>query len=233
MVEAMGVIDKSGVCVVIPAFNEASRIAGTLKELHRLGWRTIVVDDGSTDSTADTAAAEGAVVLRHLINRGQGAAIQTGIAHALRGDYQIVVTFDADGQHLPADLAGLIEPIRAGTHDVVLGSRFLGRAVGIPLLRRWLLRGGIILDRWSTGLPLTDTHNGLRAFSRSALRQFSISEDGMAHASEILALIARARLRVIEVPCTVRYSADSLEKGQMNSAAPSILWRLFVARLMR
>jgi glycosyltransferase involved in cell wall biosynthesis len=172
-------------------------------------------------------------VLRHVINRGQGAALQTGIDFALRQGGAILVTFDADGQHVVDDIARLVEPIQQSRADVVLGSRFLGRTVGIPWARWLLLKVGILFTRVVSRLQVTDTHNGLRAFSRAAAQRLRITQDRMAHASEILDEIRLLKLRYCEVPVTVHYSADSLAKGQRSGNALAILGDLLLSRMMR
>src|SRR5436190_10198979 len=153
------------VFVVVPAFNEGEAIGAVLDELRPYDVRVVVVDDCSTDATADAARKGGAVVLRHAINRGQGAAIQTGIAYALRRGAEVIVTFDSDGQHDAGDLAALVAPIRDGRADVVLGSRFLEPRSAVPPTRRALLKLAILFTRATSGLRVTDAHNGLRAFS--------------------------------------------------------------------
>src|SRR5205807_7673808 len=126
----------------------------------------LVVDDGSDDRTGEIAASAGAIVIRHPINLGQGAALQTGIEVALSAGANVVVTFDADGQHRRDDIWKLIDALADRGVDFALGSRFLGRALGIPATRRWLLRVATLFTRLTTGLDVTDAHNGLRAMTR-------------------------------------------------------------------
>ena len=182
-----------------------------------------MVDDGSVDATGAEARDAGAVVLTHVINRGQGAALQTGLEYALAQGADVIVTFDADGQHRAEDIETLVAPVRDHGFDVVLGSRFLHGSARIPphipMMRRVTLQLGVIFTRWISGIRVTDTHNGLRAFSRRAATQMTIRQDRMAHASEILDTIARRRLRYCEVPTDVRYTEHSLRKGQPSSAA--------------
>jgi glycosyltransferase involved in cell wall biosynthesis len=213
--------------LVVPAYNEEPVLADVLAALEPLPYRVVVVDDGSTDATAEVAARGGAAVVRHSCNLGQGAAIQTGIAFALRqAGTRFVVTFDADGQHRPEDLPALLAPLEEGACDVALGSRFLvrGSAVRIPLARRLLLRVATVVTRLSTGLRLTDTHNGMRAFTAQAAAQIEITQNGMAHASEILSQIAARKLRYREVPVTVTYTRYSLSKGQSMLNSVDIFW---------
>jgi glycosyltransferase involved in cell wall biosynthesis len=187
--------------VIVPAFNEMHRVVGVLDDLSALSASVVVVDDGSYDQTAELAASRNVHVLRHMVNRGQGAALLTGIDFALSRGATFLVTFDSDGQHRAADVPQMIEILKRSEADLVLGSRFLGSAPGIPLHRRVLLKLAVLFTRLTTGMRLTDAHNGLRAMTADAARTLRFSEDGMAHASQILSLAARSRLRVVEVPC--------------------------------
>jgi glycosyltransferase involved in cell wall biosynthesis len=225
--------DPGTVVVVVAAFNEARSVGAVVAALRAREHAVIVVDDGSADETAAIARAAGASVLRHPINRGQGAALQTGILHALRRGARCIVTFDADGQHDVADLPHLIEPILAGRADVVLGSRFLGGAAGIPALRRLQLRAAVVLTRLVSRVRVTDAHNGLRAFSRRAAERIEITIDRMGHASEIIDRIRWLGLSFVEVPVRVRYTEYSLAKGQRGRDALPILVDYLVRRLRR
>ncbi len=205
---------RQAVYVVVPAYNEAQAIGETLRALCPLYPNVVVVDDGSSDGTSQAAKQAGATVLRHIINCGQGAALQTGIDFALLHGARYVVTFDADGQHGVADIARLLTPIVAGEYDIVLGSRFLGPPVSMPRPRRFVLRLGVLLTNLVSRVELTDAHNGLRAFSRRAAQRIDIHLDRMAHASEIIDQIRNSGLPYREVPVDVRYTEYSLRKGQ-------------------
>jgi glycosyltransferase involved in cell wall biosynthesis len=225
---------QGGVWVVVPAYNEGRAISDTLASVAGMRYRIVVVDDGSTDDTAQRAHSAGATVLRHSCNLGQGAALQTGISYALRQpDTEYVVTFDADGQHDAADIPRMLAPLIDGACDVTLASRFAPGSVArdIPAEKKLLLRLAIALARATTGLALTDTHNGLRAFTAAAARQLSISQNRMAHASEILSQIAALKLRYREVPATVHYTEYSRSKGQPLSNSLNILWEILMARI--
>lgn len=207
------------VVVVVPAFNEAEAIRTVIDGILAVNPDVVVVDDGSRDGTAERLEGSGATVLRHMINRGQGAALQTGIEYAVAGGADIVVTFDADGQHDPADIPVLAGPIERGECDVTLGSRFLGRSIDMPVVRRFVLRTAVLVTRLVSRVQVSDVHNGLRAFSRRAAAELKITLDEMAHASEILEIIHAKGWKYIEVPVTVRYTRYSLAKGQRLSAA--------------
>lgn len=219
--------------VIMAAYNEAEVIGPVVDGLRPTGARVVVVDDGSRDLTARVALDAGAIVLSHPVNLGQGAALATGIQFALERGASYLATFDADGQHRVEDLACLYERLRQGDADVVLGSRFLGTAAEIPAVRRLLLRSAVAFTRLTTGLRLTDAHNGLRVMTAAAAARIRITQNGMAHASEILEEIARHRLRVLEVPVTVLYTDYSVAKGQRSLNAVNIMLDLITGRLQR
>jgi glycosyltransferase involved in cell wall biosynthesis len=199
----------------------------------RRTYRVVVVDDGSSDATGQIALSAGATVITHPVNLGQGAALQTGIKFALQQGAAFVVTFDADGQHRPSDIARLIEALTDYDAAYALGSRFLGSSRGMPLGRRLLLQVAIWLTRVMTGLRLTDTHNGLRAMTRDGASRIFLRQNRMAHASELLEQIAASGLRHVEVPVTIDYTRYSLAKGQRLSDSLAILFDLSAQKLHR
>jgi len=219
--------------VVIPAYNEGQSIGKVISELKNLSLDIVVVNDGSSDQTKEIASSSGAIVLNHFINRGQGAALQTGINFALNIGADIIVTFDADGQHLASEIEYITKPLFLGGVDVVLGSRFLGSKNKIPWLRKKILKLATIFTRIYTGLKVTDAHNGFRAFSRQAANLIKIKQDGMAHASEIIEQIKKHKLKFKEVPVTIRYTDYSLKKGQKLTNSFRIIWDLIIGRISR
>jgi glycosyltransferase involved in cell wall biosynthesis len=225
-------IGSHDVWVVIAAYNEGERLGDTLQSLCRQYANVVVVDDGSRDDTSTVAARYPVWVLRHVVNLGQGAALQTGLSFALRHGAEYLVTFDADGQHSPDEIAQLVRPLRMGHADVVLGSRFLGRAVGLPWARWLVLKLGVLFTRVFSRVNVTDAHNGLRAFSRQAARQLRIRQNRMAHASEILDQIRERGLRYTEAPVTIRYSDETMAKGQSSWNALRIVAQLCLARMV-
>lgn len=223
------------VFIVVPSYNEGPVLRATVEDLLHQDYQVIVVDDGSS-TPADTLLRNLPVhYLRHSVNLGQGAALETGTEYALLQEADVIVHFDADGQHDASSLRALIQPILDGECDVVLGSRFLNRQhrSAVPFGRRVALRIGIFVSWLFTGLWLTDTHNGLRALSRSAAARIHMNEAGFAHATEILALIRKAGLQYREFPTLVRYSDYSRAKGQTSLNGFNILFDLVVSRVLR
>ena len=220
------------VTAVIPSFNEAAKIEGVIREVARYTNEIIVIDDGSTDETAAEAQRAGAVVYQFILNRGQGAALQAGFTASLKRGADIVITYDADGQFNAAEIPRLIQPIIDREVEVTLGSRMLG-ATNMPRRKIWFLRAAIWLTNISSGLPLTDTHNGFRAFSRQALTKIHLTQDRMAHASEIIEQIADHNIMYKEVPVTVQYTDYSIGKGQKFGDYIKILIDLSFKKLLR
>jgi len=219
--------------VVMPAFEEAQVIRRTVADVRARFPHVVVVDDGSQDDTAGEALAAGAVVVRHSLNLGQGAALQTGIQFALARGAEFVATFDADGQHSVEDLVVMLQALQRERLDIVLGSRFAGRAEGLSLARRVLLKAAVLFTNLTTGVRLTDAHNGLRVMTAGAARRIELRQDQMAHASELVAQIGRLGLRFKEVPVTITYSPYSVQKGQRLSNGFRILTDLLAGWLQR
>ena len=217
---------------VIPAYNEGTRIADVVREVTPHG-AVVVVDDGSGDDTGQAALSGGAHVLTMPINRGQGAALQTGIEYALQEGATHIVTYDADGQHQIDDALRMVERLDREHLDIVLGSRFLGRAMNMTRLKRVVLKAAIAFTNFTTGLKLTDTHNGLRAISRTAAEQIQLTQDRMAHASEILNVIAEKKMRFAEEPVTIVYTEYSMAKGQRLRNSINILEELLMGRFLK
>ena len=209
------------IVVVIPAYNESSRVSAAVRDAASFSDTVVVIDDCSTDNTADVAVSSGAIVLRHIINRGQGAALRTGADFAVNTlGADVVVHFDADGQMRGDEIPMMVKPIVDGEADVVLGSRFLGApAKNMPFIRKNLVKLGTVFTMMLSGIRVTDTHNGFRALSKKAALEIRISLDRMAHASEILDLVKTKRLKFVERPVTITYSAETLHKGQSTVKA--------------
>lgn len=211
-----------GVWIVIPAFNEAAIIGEVVTDVRAVFDHVVCVDDGSADGTGEIALRAGAHLVRHPVNLGQGAAIQTGFEYARRQPAaQVFATFDADGQHRVKDLAALVDRLGAHDVDVVIGTRFgrldggrLPILKGPPFLKRVVLRTAARLSRRGRRLGLTDTNNGLRVFNKKVADGLDITMTGMSHANEFVMLIADNHWRVDEVPVEVLYTEYSKSKGQ-------------------
>lgn len=203
--------------VVIPVFNEGTVLAGVLDELVGTFSHVVCVDDGSSDdSAAVVRSVPGVHLVRHPVNLGQGAALQTGIEYARdQPDAAYFVTFDADGQHRVGDAAAMVARLVEEDIDVVLGTRFAGAGTTeVPLLKRLALRTVVLLTPRNRRLGLTDAHNGLRAFNRTVATALDLKTVGMAHASEFIALLDHHAWRVVEQSVTIRYTEYSMSKGQ-------------------
>lgn len=225
--------DREATWIVVAAYREAARLGGVLDTVLS-GWpHVVVVDDGSDDATSREVLARSAWLVRHAVNLGQGAALQTGIRFALDRGARYLVTFDADGQHQVDDIPALLAPLEEGRADFALGSRFLGRAPGIPLTRKLMLKLAIAFTRVLSGVNLTDAHNGLRAMTARGAGALHISMNRMEHASQIIDQIKESGLPFVEVPVTIRYSAQSLAKGQTTLSAVRLAARLLLERISR
>jgi glycosyltransferase involved in cell wall biosynthesis len=203
------------VWLVIPVFNEEAVIADVLAHVLETFPNVVCVDDGSRDGSYRRVLGSGAHLLRHPINLGQGAALQSGLTYALaQPGAEYFVTFDADGQHQVEDVVSMIGVLRGKEADVVLGSRFLATAEKVPWLKRLVLKSVVLLSGPSRKLGLTDAHNGLRAFTREVAEKIDIVQSGMAHASELVGFLAHSQFRVREIPVTIEYTEYSMSKGQ-------------------
>ncbi|MEM4267912.1 MAG: glycosyltransferase family 2 protein [Candidatus Woesearchaeota archaeon] len=224
---------KTGVWVVVPAYNEEKTIAQVIDGLRREGYKNIiVVDDGSKDRTEKIARSKGVVVLSHILNRGLGGALGTGIFAALEKGADIIVTFDADGQHEPKDIKRIIKPIIENKADVVIGSRLINPK-GMPLIRRLGNWGFNFITYFLFGVWTTDSQSGLRALSRKAALKIEIKTNRMEVSSEIIKEIGRNRLRFIEIPIKPIYTEYSLSHGQSHFNGIRILAKLVLRKLMR
>lgn len=190
--------------IIIPAYNEEKRIGQVLKELSVLPYQVVVIDDASSDHTSAIAKKFGVTLLRHKINRGQGAGLQTGNQYALSQGADIIVHFDGDGQFLVTEIADFIKEIENG-YDIVFGSRFLGKKSDVPKIKNNLIFPIARIVNLFLGIRLTDPQNGFRAFSKKAAQFVQISNDGAAHCSEISAKAFKHKLKIKEIPIFVQY----------------------------
>lgn len=217
--------------IVIPAFNESQHISKVINDLKANGYENIVVvDDGSIDETYEKVKNAKINVLRHVVNRGMGAALQTGSTFALSKGADIIVHFDADGQMLAGDIKFMIAPIINNQADVTLGSRFLSKKNEMPWSKKYLIQPlSKVVNYFFTRLWLTDAHNGFRAMSRKAAEKIQITQDRMAHNTEIVEKIKNYNLRFKEIPVDIKY----YEYGQSVAGGFKILRDLLLGKLIR
>lgn len=225
-------MQNEDVWLVVPLYEEAAVIADVVREARTVFPNVVCVDDGSRDASAAHAEAAGAAVVRHPVNLGQGAALQTGFDYAL-GDpaMRYVVTYDADGQHQIDDVAAMVDRIRQGDVRVVFGSRFLDERTEASTGKRLVLRAAVAYTNLTTGTRLTDAHNGLRVLHRDVVERLDITQNRMAHASEIVAQIGAmrfdgAKVTYTEEPVHILYTDYSRAKGQSLWNAVNILAEL-------
>lgn len=220
------------VTVIIPAFNEApEQVEQTLSSLLNRHYRVILVDDGSA-LPLQPAAHPLLRIIRHRVNLGQGAALQTGMDAALQEGADYIISFDADGQHEASAIPALLQPLLEKEADIVFASRFLQAGQHNAGIRRtWLLQLARRVNFLFTGVMLSDAHNGLRAMSREAAQKIRLKENRMAHATEILIRVKQQQLRLREVPAGVRYTDYSRNKGQSSLNGFRILFDLFLHKL--
>jgi UDP-N-acetylglucosamine---dolichyl-phosphate N-acetylglucosaminyltransferase len=221
--------------IVIPAYNEEFAIGQVIQQVTSVDLpgfekEIILVNDGSSDKTGEIARSKGVVLIQHIINRGYGGALGTGIEAALRWGADILVTCDADGQHSPDDIRKVADPIRMGQADVVIGSRMLETG-GMPWIRRIANRVANLVTWVLFGIRTSDSQSGLRAFSRSAAEQIRIRGNTFEVSSEICSEIGRHRLKFIEVPIKTIYTDYSLSKGQGFTVGLKTLVRLILTKL--
>jgi len=205
-----------GVWIVVPAFNEAAVVGEVIADVRSVFDHVVCVDDGSADGTGEIAGRAGAHLVRHPVNLGKGAAIQTGVEYARKQPgAQVFATFDADGQHRVKDVIAMIDRLAAGDVDVVIGTRFGGgESSRPPFVKRVVLRTAARLSRRGRRLGLTDSNNGLRVFNKKVADGLNLTMSGMSHANEFVALIDQNRWRVAEYPVEVLYTEYSKSKGQ-------------------
>ena len=216
--------DLDDTWLVVPLYNEAQVVREVIEDARRTFPHVVVVDDGSRDDSATQAEAAGAVVVRHPINLGQGAALQTGIRYVLeRTDARYLITFDADGQHSVADAVAMVAAARRENLAIVLGSRFLKGPSPVGRLKRLVLATAAVVASRTTGMHLTDAHNGLRLLRRDAAEHLNLRQNRMAHASEIIRQLGATGLPWREFPVHIAYTEYSKAKGQSLLNSVNIL----------
>jgi glycosyltransferase involved in cell wall biosynthesis len=217
--------------IVIPSYNEDQMLPKTIQSLHKRGYQNIiVVDDGSSDQTEKIMSKNKNVVyIRHIINRGQGAAVTTGLEAAKMLDADMAITFDADGQHDPKDIQKLIETIQKG-YDIVLGYRNLKKET-MPVSKIIANSLANMVTKLFYGIQVKDSQSGLRAYSRKAIACIDTKSDRYEFYSEVLREINRHALRLAEVPITVYYTEYAMNKHNKQNMINALktLYRLILS----
>ena len=226
-------MNKNNIYVIIPVYNETFLLQGVINDLLKASYNNIIViDDGSTLNIRAIVKHLPVTYIRHKVNLGQGAALQTGFDYVKKKDFDTIITFDGDGQHNVDDISSLLFPIEEDSADIALGSRFLIKNKNqVPLIRKIVLQIARHINLIFSGLLLSDAHNGLRALNKKAIETIHFSENRMAHASEILFQIKKYHLRFKEVPVNVKYTSNALRKGQSSMESIKILFDLVMHKL--
>lgn len=237
--QGRGTFGDTEAVFVIPAYNESDHALDVLEEVLNAWYGVVFVDDGSQNNlykkVIERFGGEKLLAIKHIINLGQWAALQTGFTAVLQASNlpKYVVTFDSDGQHLLSDLPNFLNAFKINPDlDIVLGSRFLGSAINMPISKKWVLKLGIIFTFFFSGLHLTDTHNGYRVIKVSSLSLLKLTMNGMEHASEILDIINQKKLNYIEVPNTILYTNYSIARGQKLSNSIKIVKNLIFKKFL-
>ncbi len=222
---------------ILAAYNEEKQIEKTVKNLKNAGYSNIVVvDDGSEDRTYELAKKQGVHVLRHAINMGQGAALRSGTDYALNKKAKYIIHFDADGQHRVEDIPAMMQPLLKKEAEICLGSRFLdkNKKTKMPFHRTFYVKGGLFFTKIMTGLKITDTHNGFRTMTAKAAKELEITQDEMEHASEILELIARKKIKYKEVPVVIDYNEEIMQNSKNSfKSGVKIIFRTIWYKFMK
>lgn len=217
--------------IIIPVYNESKTLIRVIKNLKKKFKNIVCVDDGSNDNIYRKIEKEKIFYLRHEINLGQGAAIQTGIDFAKKMGGSYFVTFDGDGQHKVKDAYNMTRLIIKNNFDIILGSRMEKKNNSIPLSRKIILKIGIIITRFFSKLKITDVHNGLRVFNLKFANKLKIVENRMSHPSDFLENITKNNFEYSEYPTDVIYSKYSIAKGQKNINSINIFFDMIVRLL--
>lgn len=207
----------------IPAYNEEKNIAKILVKLRKVSDKIIVCNDGSSDMTGEIAEKLGAIVINHQKNLGYGAAIRSIFLKAKELNPDMLVTFDADGQHIIEDIQNVVEPIIKGEADIVIGSRFLDKSENIPTYRRLGISAITKVSNIATKQKITDSQSGFRAYSKKAIQQLTPSDFGMGVSTEILIKADKLNLKIVEVPIKILYEGDTSTHNPVGHGASVIL----------
>ena len=211
------------IVIGIPAYNEEKNIAGLLIKLKKISQDIIVCNDGSNDLTGKIAEGLGAIVIEHEKNLGYGSAIKSIFLKAHEVNADVLVTFDADGQHRIEDINVILEPIKNNIADVVIGSRFLNNNQEIPEYRKIGIKAITKLTNVTGGTKITDSQSGFRAYSKKILEKIEPKESGMGISTEILIKTQKAGFMITEVPITILYEGDTSTHNPISHGSSVIL----------
>ena len=222
------------IAVIIPVYNESKVIHEVIEGVLKTYKNVICVDDGSVDNSVEEILNTDATLVKHPINLGQGAALQTGIEYALLDpEVEYFVTYDADGQHSLSDVKEMIKIIKKENYDIILGSRFLGKAENISWFKKNILKTAVLFSNKTSGIKLTDAHNGLRVFNRKVASTLKLTMPDFSHASEIIDRISQNKYTYKEVPVTIIYTDYSRSKGQSIMNAVNIGFDMLLKKLIK
>ena len=211
------------ITIGIPAYNEEKNIASIITKLKKITDSIIVCDDGSSDMTAEISKNLGATVISHKKNMGYGVAINSIFQKSKEMNIDLLVTFDADGQHRVEDIEKVVEPIKNNTADLVIGSRFLDKKSNVPNYRKIGIKVITKITNVSIKKKLTDSQSGFRAYNKQVLSQISPSDIGMGISTEILIKSSSKGLRIMEVPVTILYSGDTSTHNPVSHGTSVLL----------
>lgn len=207
----------------LPAYNEEKNIAGIITKLQKISNRVIVCNDGSSDMTGEIAEKMGAIVINHPKNLGYGGAIKSIFLKAREMSPDVLVTFDADGQHRIEDIEKIIEPISNDEADIVIGSRFLGKNDNVPSYRKLGISAITKMTNIATKQKITDSQSGFRAYNKKSLDELNLSERGMGISTEILIKADKKELKIVEVPIKILYEGDTSTHNPVGHGTSVIL----------
>lgn len=224
---------KTNIYIIIPVYNEESSIESVIQSIKKQGYdQIIVVDDGSSDETKEIVRANGVILIEHSLNCGAGAATRTGLDAAKLLNADIAVTMDGDGQHFADDIDAVVEPILKNEAELVIGSRFLKKNK-IPFFRRIYNKIGNFVTFIISGLWVSDSQSGFKAFSYEAICEIDFETRGYEFCSEIIRKLGESKLPYKEVPIKVKYSTQTLAKGQSFAVGIKTGVKLVIRSLMK
>ncbi|MGN1363135.1 MAG: glycosyltransferase family 2 protein [Methanobrevibacter sp.] len=222
-------LDTEGVYLVVPAYNEEKHVETVLRDISKLGYCIILVNDGSKDNTLNIARnvqkdyPNQIYIVSHVINRGLGAALKTGMTDALKHDAKYIITFDADGQHAFEDIPKVLKPLQEKKVDAVIGSRIFG---DMPTTKRFANNVMNILTHIFYGIKVKDSQSGLRAFSSEAAKKIDVVSAGYGVSSEFIKEIKNNQIPFDEVPITTIYTDETQHKGTNAIVGIKIMFKM-------